>query len=114
MQNGTSTVPEPLSEQDGLRLSTYSTGANCGGGGGVPIVVESSTAPCWQLMSSPAVDGPQTASIRMPSLLTSTRRCSRWNARNARRGSVVVHGVSRFVAPPVVTWVTPLIGWKRS
>src|SRR5439155_26134925 len=90
VQNGSSAVPWPMSVQRTLWLSTYRIGALDGGGGGVPIVVESSTAPRVHVTSSLEEDGPQTASTRRPSLLTSMRRCSVWKARNAVREFVVV------------------------
>jgi hypothetical protein len=66
-------------------------------------------------MSSRDVGGPQIASIRMPVLVTSILRCSRCIARNAVRGSVLVHGGSSAdPPPPVVMWVMRWMGWKRS
>ena len=108
-QKGWVAVPDPPSEQFGSFLPTYRVEGGGGAGGGLmPIVYESSTEPCTHVVSSRTVGGPQIASIRIPVEDTSTRRCSRWNARNAVRESVLDHGVSRLEPPPpVVMWVTP-------
>ena len=78
-------------------------------------VVRSITSPGAHEVSSSFVAGPQTASIRSASGVTSTRTCSRCMARYAVRESMPDHGGSSSEPPPeAVMCTTWLIGRYRS